>query len=105
MAGAREADDFSAVLPEANYLLDSGECNQSRASRSFVLVFISFWPILHMHRKALILKKQLLLSLSYSEEDNAHSMADEDEGDNPDQIRDQDRFLPIANVAKIMKDR
>jgi len=61
MAGAREADDFSAVLPEANYLLDS-------------------------------------------EEDNAHSMADEDEGDNPDQIRDQDRFLPIANVAKIMKD-
>lgn len=39
-----------------------------------------------------------------SEEDNAHSMNDDDDVDNPDQIRDQDRFLPIANVAKIMKD-
>jgi len=39
-----------------------------------------------------------------NEEDNAHSLTEEDEGENPDQIRDQDRFLPIANVAKIMKD-
>jgi len=61
MASARETDDFAAVLPEANYLMDS-------------------------------------------EEDNAHSLTEEDDGENPDQIRDQDRFLPIANVAKIMKD-
>jgi len=61
MAGARDADEFSAVLPDASYLMDS-------------------------------------------EEDNAHSMAEEEDVDNPDQIRDQDRFLPIANVAKIMKD-
>jgi histone H3/H4 len=39
-----------------------------------------------------------------AEEDNAHSINEDDEMDNPDQIRDQDRFLPIANVAKIMKD-
>ena len=25
MASARETDDFAAVLPEANYLMDSGE--------------------------------------------------------------------------------
>lgn len=61
MAGVRDADEFSAVLPDASYLMDS-------------------------------------------EEDNTHSMAEEDDMDNPDQIRDQDRFLPIANVAKIMKD-
>jgi len=39
-----------------------------------------------------------------NEEDNTHSLTEEDEGENPDQIRDQDRFLPIANVAKIMKE-
>jgi len=61
MAGARDADEFTAVMPEANYLMDS-------------------------------------------EEDNAHSLTEEEDADNPDQIRDQDRFLPIANVAKIMKD-
>ena len=47
----------------------------------------------------------ILLFLPYSEEDNAHSLTEEEDADNPDQIRDQDRFLPIANVAKIMKDR
>lgn len=39
-----------------------------------------------------------------NEDDTAHSLTEEDEGENPDQIRDQDRFLPIANVAKIMKE-
>lgn len=39
-----------------------------------------------------------------NEEDNPHSLTEEEEADHPDQIRDQDRFLPIANVAKIMKD-
>jgi len=34
----------------------------------------------------------------------AESIPEEEEAENPDQIRDQDRFLPIANVAKIMKD-
>jgi len=41
--------------------------------------------------------------LMENEEDNAH-LTEDDDVDNPDQIRDQDRFLPIANVAKIMKD-
>jgi nuclear transcription Y subunit beta len=39
-----------------------------------------------------------------TDEDSSHALLEEEEADNPDQIRDQDRFLPIANVAKIMKD-